>query len=91
MYSFLYNSINIFVSSFVCNIENIFSDVFVYNGKVEVVIDNVKYDLKDALNSKKINTKDILEKATSHAGVPTHKTSNHSSAPYIDKRLREEK
>ena len=49
-------------------IQKIFSnDVFVYNGKVEVVIDNAKYSLKDALTSNKLTTQDILEKAKKDA------------------------
>lgn len=38
-------------------------DIFSYNGKVEVVIDNKKYDLKEALKSNKISAQDIVDKA----------------------------
>ena len=43
-----------------------------------------------AIGANAVVVKDILEEATSHAGVPTHKTSNHSSAPYIDKKIKRE-
>ena len=42
-------------------------DVFSYNGKVKVIIDNKEYDLKEALNSNKLTAMDILNKAQEDA------------------------
>ena len=40
-----------------------------------------------AIGANAVVVKDILEEATSHAGVPSKKVSNNSSRAYIDKRL----
>lgn len=46
--------------------KNIFNketyDLFVYNGNVEVIINNEKYDLKEALTNKRLKVDDILNK-----------------------------
>ena len=63
----------------------------VYIGTGAKILGGVTIANDVAIGANAVVVKDILEEATSHAGVPTHKTSNHSSAPYIDKRLRENK
>ncbi len=63
----------------------------VYIGTGAKILGGVRIANNVAIGANAVVVKDILEEATSHAGVPTHKTSNHSSAPYIDKRLRENK
>ena len=40
-------------------------DIYIYNAKVKIVIDNKEYDLKDALLNGKATTEDILNKAKS--------------------------
>ena len=59
----------------------------VYVGTGAKIIGGVSIADDVAIGANAVVVKDILEPATSHAGVPSHKTSNHSSHPYIDKRV----
>ena len=62
----------------------------VYIGTGAKILGGVTIADDVAIGANAVVVKDILEPKTSHAGVPSHKTSNHSSAPYIDKRVRDE-
>ncbi len=61
----------------------------VYIGTGAKVIGGVTIADDVAIGANAVVVKDILEPGTSHAGVPTHKTSDHNSHPYIDKRVLE--
>ena len=44
-----------------------------------------------AIGANAVVVKDILEESTTHVGVPSHKSSDHSSLAYIDSRVLENK
>ncbi|MCR5350807.1 MAG: hypothetical protein K6E20_07445 [Acholeplasmatales bacterium] len=64
---------------------NIGSDVYIGTGAK--ILGGVTIANKVAIGANAVVTKDILEQATTHVGIPSHKNSDHSSEPYIDNRV----
>ena len=59
----------------------------VYIGTGAKIIGGVKIANNVAIGANAVVVKDILEESTTHVGVPSHKSSDHSSEFYIDKRV----
>lgn len=59
----------------------------VYIGTGAKIIGGVTIADKVAIGANAVVVKDILEPSTTHVGVPSHKSSDHSSEFYIDKRV----
>lgn len=59
----------------------------VYIGTGAKIIGGVTIADEVAIGANAVVCKDILEAHTSHVGVPSHKTSNHGSEPYINPRV----
>ena len=59
----------------------------VYIGTGAKILGGITIANDVAIGANAVVVKDILEEATSHAGVPSKKVSNNSSRLYIDKRL----
>lgn len=59
----------------------------VYIGTGAKIIGGVTIADKVAIGANAVVVKDILEPATTHVGIPSHKSSDHSSEFYIDKRV----
>jgi len=59
----------------------------VYIGTGAKILGGVTIANKVAIGANAVVVKDILEEGTSHVGVPSHKSSNHTSEFYIDPRV----
>lgn len=59
----------------------------VYIGTGAKIIGGVTIANNVAIGANAVVVKDILEESTTHVGVPSHKSSNHSSEFYIDSRV----
>lgn len=59
----------------------------VYIGTGAKILGGVTIADNVAIGANAVVVKDILEESTSHVGVPSHKSSNHSSEFYIDPRV----
>ena len=63
----------------------------VYIGTGAKIIGGVTIANNVAIGANAVVVKDILEESTTHVGVPSHKSSDHSSLAYIDPRVLENK
>ena len=59
----------------------------VYVGTGAKILGGVTIANNVAIGANAVVVKDILEESTTHVGVPSHKSSNHSSEFYINKRV----